>query len=513
MDAPKVKQTFRGDDATRARLELARACAEIVGKDGALVKDEERLAYDVDGFTLEKHPPDVIALPRNTTEVSALLALAYERGVPVTARGAGTGLAGGALPAEGGLLLSTARMNRILSLDGPDRFAVVQPGVVNLHLSLAAAPLGLHYAPDPSSQMASTLGGNAATNAGGPHCLKYGLTHQHVLGLTFALEDGTLVTAGGAAMDAPGLDLVGAMVGSEGTFAVVTELVVRLVPKPEAVRTFLAVFDTVEAAAGAVSAIIAAGIIPAALEMLDHLTIVAVEPYVHLGLPLDAGAVLLVELDGPAVVMARRSAQVHELCAANGARSIREAKDETERMLLWKARKGAFGAMGRIANGFYVMDGVVPRTRLPEALRAIGAIAEDLDLQIANVFHAGDGNLHPNVLYDVDDPDSVARALIASERILEVCVALGGSLSGEHGIGSEKRELMTLLFSPDDLAQFAALRRAFNPSGRLNPRKVLPLGKGCGEARALPGTRGAGARVSGGNPGAPMPDGVEAPWI
>ncbi|MEP7028263.1 MAG: FAD-linked oxidase C-terminal domain-containing protein [Candidatus Eisenbacteria bacterium] len=505
MDRAKVPQDLRSDDVRRARLELARACAAIVGDDGALVSDEERLAYDVDGFTLEKHPPDVIALPRSTAEVSALLALAHARGVPVTARGAGTGLAGGALPAEGGLLLSTARMDRILALDAADRLAIVQPGVVNLHLSQAAAPLGLHYAPDPSSQMASTLGGNAATNAGGPHCLKYGLTHQHVLGLTFALEDGTVVTAGGPAMDAPGLDLVGAMVGSEGTFAVVTELVVRLVPIPEAVRTFLAVFDTVEAAAAAVSAIIAAGIIPAALEMLDHLTIVAVEPYVHLGLPLDAGAALLVELDGPAVVMARRSAQVHALCTANGARSIREARDQAERALLWKARKGAFGAMGRIANGFYVMDGVVPRTRLPEALKAIATIARDLDLRIANVFHAGDGNLHPNVLYDVDDPESVARALAASERILEVCVALGGSLSGEHGIGSEKRELMHLLFSADDLAQFAAMRRAFNPSGRLNPRKVLPLGKGCGEARALPGGRRSAP--------AALSDGVEAPWI
>jgi glycolate oxidase len=506
MTATQPAQNPRPDDARRSRTELARACVELLGKDATLSSHEELLAYDVDGFTLEKHPPDVVVLPRTTEEVGALLALAHRLGVPVTARGAGTGLAGGALPAEGGIVLSTARMDAILALEPEDRFAVVQPGVVNLHLSQAAAPFGLHYAPDPSSQMASTLGGNAATNAGGPHCLKYGLTHAHVLGLTMVLADGTIVRAGGAGADPPGLDLTGAVIGSEGTFAVVTELVVRLVPRPEAVRTFLAVFDTVEAAGGAVSAIIAQGIIPAALEMLDHLTIVAVEPSVHLGLPLDAGAALLVELDGPASVMARRASQVRALCEEQGARSIREAQDETERALLWKARKGAFGAMGRIANGFYVMDGVVPRTRLPEALRAIGTIGRKYGLRIANVFHAGDGNLHPNVLYDVDDPDSVTRALHASEEILEACVALGGSLSGEHGIGSEKRELMHLLFAADDLAQFARLRAAFDPSGRLNPKKILPLGKGCGEGRSHrpPAFRAA-----------PVLEGVEVegPWI
>jgi len=286
----------------------------------------------------------------------------------------------------------------------------------------------------------------------------------------------------------------------------VTELTVGLLKLPEAVRTFLAVFETVEAGGAAVSAIIARGIIPAALEMLDHLTIVAVEPSVHLGLPLDAGAALLVELDGPSSVMPRRSAQVRALCEAHGAREVREARDAAERALLWKARKGAFGAMGRIANGFYVMDGVVPRTRLPEALRAIAAIGKRHDLRIANVFHAGDGNLHPNVLYDVDDPDSVARALAASEEILAACVALGGSLSGEHGIGSEKRDLMGLLFSEDDLAQFMRLRQAFDPSGRLNPRKILPLGKGCGEGRSLMGLARAGAAFAAGTSD-------DMPWI
>jgi glycolate oxidase len=507
-----------GDAAARERdrQSLARACAAIVGADAVLSSPEERLVYDVDGFTLDKHLPDVVVLPRTTEEVSALLALAHARALPVTPRGAGTGLAGGAHPARGGLVLSTARMDRILAVEPADRFAVVQPGVVNLHLSQAVARHGLHYAPDPSSQMASTLGGNASTNAGGPHCLKYGMTHQHVRGLTCVLEDGAVVRAGGETLDAPGFDLVGALVGSEGTCVVVTELVVGLVPLPEAVRTFLAIYDSVEAAGETVSAIIAQGIVPAALEMLDHLTITAVEPNVHLGLPLDAQAALLVELDGPRAVLDRQALVVHELCARNGAREVREAKDGRERALLWKARKGAFGAMGRIANGFYVMDGVVPRTRLPAALRAIDAIGRRHDLRIANVFHAGDGNLHPNVLYDVDDPASVKRALLASEEILAACVALGGSLSGEHGIGSEKRDLMGLLFAPFDLAQFAALRHAFNPSGLLNPDKVLPLGKGCGEVdpRALLAFGRRVAAAAGATAvGAALDLGEDAPWI
>jgi glycolate oxidase len=474
MEAPKAVSNPR---SATLRTELAR----LLGDDAVLASLEERVAYDVDGFTLEKHPPDLVVLPRTTDEVSHVLALAYGHGVPVVARGAGTGLAGGALAVEGGLLLVTARMDRILELDVPNRCARVQPGVVNSHLSLAAAPHGLHYAPDPSSQMASTLGGNVSTNAGGPHCLKYGQTHQHVRALTLVLVDGTVVTTGRGELDPPGLGLTGVVTGSEGTLAVVTEIVVTLTALPEAVRTFLAVFDTVEAAGEAVTAAIARGIVPAALEMLDRLTIAAVEPMVHLGLPLNAGAALLVELDGAAVTIDRHAADVRAICQAAGAREIREAKDETERALLWKARKHAFGAMGRLASGFYIMDGVVPRTRLPEVLRRIQEIGRRHDLRIANVFHAGDGNLHPNVLYDVDDPGSVRRAQRASEEILEACLELGGSLSGEHGIGTEKRELMGLCFGADDLATFAALRRAFDPTGRLNPQKILPTGSRCGE--------------------------------
>ena len=486
------------------RRALARDLARRVGADSILWTDDSLLAYDVDGFTLAKFPPDLVVLPTTTAQVTDVLVFARAHGLPVTARGAGTGLAGGALAEEGGILLVTARMDRVLEVDVSNRFAVVQPGVVNAHLSERVAPHGLHYAPDPSSQMASTLGGNAATNAGGPHCLKYGQTHQHMRALTLVLADGSVVEAGSRALDPPGLNLVGVTVGSEGTFGVVTELVVGLVPRPEAVRTFLAVFDDVTSAGAAVTAIVGRGIVPAALEMLDHLTIVAVEPYVHLGLPLDAGAVLLVELDGPAAGMDRRAGEVHALCREAGARSIREAKDEAERLLLWKARKGAFGAMGRLASGFYVMDGVVPRTRLPEVLARIEQISAEQDLRIANVFHAGDGNLHPNVLYDVDDPDSVARAWRASERILEACVELGGSLSGEHGIGNEKRDLMGLAFAEDDLAAMAALRRAFDPEGRLNPRKMLPLRPGCGEGLPRPGLAAVAAGLS--------PDG-EGPWI
>ncbi len=480
MHAPAT-QRIRPALEPAARERLVGALVASLGAEAVLADDLSRLAYDVDGFTIAKYPPDVVLLPKTTEDVSAALRIAHEHGVPVTARGAGTGLAGGALAEEGGILLVTSRMDRILEVDAANRFAVVQPGVVNVHLSERVQADGLFYAPDPSSQMASTLGGNAATNAGGPHCLKYGQTHQHVRGMTLVLADGSVVVTGGRALDLPGPNVTGLMVGSEGTFAVVTELVVTLTPRAETVRTLLVVFDDVRDAGRAVTSIVAQGITPAALEMIDHLTIVAVEPYVKLGLPLDAGAVLLAELDGPRAGMDRRTAQVRELCLAAGARSVREAKDDAERLLLWKARKGAFGAMGRIASGFYILDGVVPRTKLPEALDAIARVGAKHALRIANVFHAGDGNLHPNVIYDVDDPDSVARAWKASEEILEACVALGGSLSGEHGIGNEKRDFMGLSFSADDLAAMDAVRRAFDPGGLLNPHKMLPRRPACGE--------------------------------
>jgi len=368
-------------------------------------------------------------------------------------------------------------MNRVLAIAPDDRLAVVEPGVVNLALSRAAAGHGLYYAPDPSSQMSSTVGGNLSTNAGGPHCLKYGQTHRHVLACEMVTAEGELIRLGDRAPGGPAAELLSLMIGSEGTLGVATELTVRLLRLPETVRTFLASFETVEAASHAVSDLIAAGIVPSALEMIDHLTIVAVEPYVHVGLPMNAGAALLIELDGPVDGMERRARQIEAMCSARGAMNYREAKDDAERALLWKARKGAFGAMGRIANGFYVMDGVVPRTRLPETLARVGRICEERGLRVANVFHAGDGNLHPNVLFDPDDPGEVSRALDASFEILRTCVALGGSLSGEHGIGNEKREMMGIVFTPEDLDVMRAVKHAVDPTEALNPDKIFPTGE------------------------------------
>ncbi len=459
------------------RRGLARELARVVGEGGVLWRDPELLTYDADGLVLEKFWPDLVVLPRDTEEVRAVLRLAAREALPVTARGAGTGLAGGCLAEQGGIVLSVARLDRILAIAPDDRLAVAQPGVVNLDLTSAAAAFGLYYAPDPSSQMSSTLGGNLAANAGGPHCLKYGQTHRHVLGCVFVTPEGEAVRVGGPSVGGPALELLGLLVGSEGTLGVVTELTVRLTKQPEAVRTFLASFESVEAASQAVSDIIAAGMVPAALEMIDRLVIQAVEPFVTVGLPLDAGAALLVELDGPRAGLDRRGREIRGLCEGRGATAFREARDDAERALLWKARKGAFGAMGRITSGFAVMDGVVPRSRLPEALRRVAEIGRHYGLTIANVLHAGDGNLHPHVLYDVDDPDAAGRAVRAAHDILRACVELGGSISGEHGVGNEKRELMTLLYTPADLEAIARVKRVCDPDGRLNPDKIFPTGR------------------------------------
>jgi glycolate oxidase subunit GlcD len=462
----------------------------VVGEGGVLWRDPELLTYDADGLTLEKFWPDLVVLPRDTEEVRAVLRLAARAALPVTARGAGTGLAGGCLAERGGIVLSMARLDRILEIAPEDRLAVAQPGVVNLDLTRAAAAHGLYYAPDPSSQMSSTLGGNLAANAGGPHCLKYGQTHRHVLGCVFVTPDGETVRVGGPSAGGPALELLGPLVGSEGTLGVVTELTVRLLPEPEAVRTFLAAFASVEAAGQAVSDIIAAGVVPAALEMIDRLIIQAVEPFVKVGLPLTAGAALLVELDGPRAGMDRRALQIRALCATRGATGLREAADDAERALLWKARKGAFGAMGRITSGFAIMDGVVPRSRLPEALRRVAEIGRRHGLTIANVLHAGDGNLHPHVMYDVDDPDAAGRAVRAAHDILRACVELGGSISGEHGVGNEKRELMTLMCSSDDLEAMARVKRVCDPDDRLNPDKIFPTGRQSWAPRAAAGAPG-----------------------
>jgi glycolate oxidase len=402
----------------------------------------------------------------------------------VVPRGAGTGLAGGAIPVLGGVVLSLNRMDRLLSVDAENRLAWVQSGLVNLSLSEQVAPLGLCFAPDPSSQQVSTVGGNVAANAGGPHCLKYGVTWNHVLGLVVVLADGSVARLGGPPLDAPDLDLASVITGSEGTLAVITEIAVRLLPRAEAVRTMLFDFATIEESGNAVSDVIAAGIVPAALEIMDWHTVQVVEDWLHLGLPRDAGAVLLVELEGPAVSMATQVERIGAIAAARNARHVRVAQSEEERAQIWRGRKSAFGAYGRTGRGFYIMDGVVPRTRLAEALAEVQRIAAHHGVEAGNVFHAGDGNLHPHVLFDAGSEAARARALQASHDILRMCIRLGGTISGEHGVGLEKRSMMNELYAPDDLALMERLRRAFDPDARLNPGKVLPTGGACDEAAA-----------------------------
>jgi glycolate oxidase subunit GlcD len=473
----------------------------LIGADGVLVSHAARFTYEADALALEKHLPDVVVLPRSTDEVAALVRWAHAHRIPVTPRGAGTGLAGGATPERGGIVLSLNRMDQVLSLDPERMLAWVQPGLVNLWLSQRLAPQGLTYAPDPASQQVSTLGGNVATNAGGPHCLKYGVTMNHLLGLVVVLYDGSVVTLGGEAPDAPDFDLGSLVTGSEGTLGVVTEVCVRLVPRPEAVKTMLFDFATVEESCRAVSAAIAAGIVPAAMEIMDQHTVSLVEEWLHLGLPLDAGAVLLIEVDGPAVSLERQAEQIGELARRHGARSTRIARDEAERAAIWKGRKSAFGAYGRSASGFYIMDGVVPRTRLAEALSGVHRLCAERGLEAGNVFHAGDGNLHPHVLFDADDPAQQAAALEVSHEILRMCIRMGGTISGEHGVGIEKRPMMRELFGRDDLAAMERVRRAFDPEGLLNPGKILP---GEGEPTAANPAQLGGMRPVGNS---------EGPWI
>jgi glycolate oxidase len=483
----------------------------LVGGDGVLATEAARFTYEADALTLERHVPDVVVLPRTTDEAAAVVRWAHALRIPVTARGAGTGLAGGATPEHGGVVLSVNRMDRVLSVDAERMFAWVQPGVVNLALSQQLAPLGLYYAPDPASQQVSTIGGNVATNAGGPHCLKYGVTLNHVLGITVVLHDGAVVTLGGEAPDALDFDLAAAVIGSEGTLAVVTEIGVRLLPRPESVRTVLFDFVRVEDACQAVSDVIASGIVPAAMEIMDRHTVEVVEAWLHLGLPLDAGAVLLIEVDGPGATLDGQVRRIVDAATARGARSTRLARDEAERAAIWRGRKSAFGAYGRTASGFYIMDGVVPRTRLAEALGGVYRICGERGLEAGNVFHAGDGNLHPHVLFDADDPAAQARALDASLEILRMCIRFGGTISGEHGVGIEKRPMMAELFAPDDLEVMARFRTAFNPDGLLNPGKILPVGGGCREHGGAEPVRGNVPANVGGMP-VGSPD-VEGPWI
>ncbi|MBI4242175.1 MAG: FAD-binding protein, partial [Candidatus Rokubacteria bacterium] len=385
------------------------------------------------------------------------------------------------LPSEGGLVISLMRMNRILEVDYDNQLAVVEPGLVNLHLSSAIGPRGYYYAPDPSSQQACTLGGNVANNSGGPHTLKYGVTTNHVLGLEVVLPDGEIVWLGGKTRDPEGYDLVGLFVGSEGTFGIATKIVVRILKKPQAVKTILAIFSEVNQASEAVSAIVARGLVPAALEMIDQVTIQAVEDAFGCGYPRDAAAALLIELDGLAMGIEVQAERVMAACRECGAREVRLARDESERQLLWKGRKSAFGAYGRISPAYMVMDGVIPRTRLPYVLQRVNEIVAAHNLRVGNVFHAGDGNLHPNILYDPRRPGEEERVVQAGAQILKVCAEVGGSISGEHGIGLEKMDYMSFIFSEADLATMKAVKQAFNPRGLCNPGKIFPTRKACVE--------------------------------
>lgn len=452
-----------------------------------LHRTEELMLYEYDASALDMAEPDVVVVPGSTAEVAAAVRIGVEAGWPVVARGAGTGLSGGSVPAMGGLVIALTRLDRMLRIDPASRLAVVQPGVVNVDVSMAAAPYGLHFAPDPSSQRSSTIGGNVAENAGGPHCLKYGVTSNHVIAATVVLADGSVVQLGGEAPDAPGYDLLGAFVGSEGTLGIATELTIRLTPDPEAIRTFLAIYDDLDAAADSVSAIIADGIIPAALEMLEGRGVAVIEQAVHAGYPLDARAVLLIEIDGLREELEAQAERIEAICQAHGARELRVARDEAQRQKLWAGRKGALAACGRLRPHYHIQDGVVPRSRLTEVLRLTEEVAARYDLLIINIFHAGDGNLHPLLLFDLREPGVRERAIAASEEILRACVAAGGTISGEHGIGLEKRDYMEWIFSAVDIEAMLQLRRAFDSSGAMNPCKLLPTGASCADIKIAHG--------------------------
>jgi glycolate oxidase len=457
--------------------------SQALAPERVIWRPEDLIVFEYDG-TIEKGKPQVVVLPDNTDEVAAAVRIARRHDLPIVPRGAGTGLSGGAVAAVGGVLMATSRMRRILAVDTENLTALVEPGVVNLELSKAVARHNLYYAPDPSSQRACTIGGNVAENAGGPHCLAYGVTTNHVLGLEVVLADGETVWLGGAARDLPGYDLPGIVVGSEGTLCIVTKALVRLMRMPESTRTLLAIFDSVEQATNTVSAVIAAGLVPAAMEMLDQQVIQAVEPALHVGYPLDAGAVLLIEVDGLREATEEDGARARAVCEAMGAREIREATDPVDREGLWAGRKGAISALGRLAPNYYVLDGVVPRTKLPQVMQQVTAIGERYGLPIANVFHAGDGNLHPNILFDERVPGETSRVLEAGEEIMRVCVDAGGSITGEHGVGLEKRDFMPWIFSEADIAAMQHLKAAFGAGERFNPCKAFPTTKGCGEVHS-----------------------------
>jgi len=456
------------------RARLVQACERIVGSAGVITDPDELRVYECDALTTyRRSAPDLVVLPTSTRQVAEVVRLCQQAGVPLVPRGAGTGLSGGASPYAGGVMVVLTRMNRILEVDVPNRMATVEAGCINLSLTNAVRGAGLFYAPDPASQQACTIGGNVAENAGGPHCLKYGVTTNHVLGVTVVLPDGQVVRLGGKLADEPGYDLLGVFVGSEGTLGICTEVTVRLLPQPEAVKTLLAIFQSIEDASNAVSGIIARGIIPVALEMIDRPTIQAVEANAKAGYPLDAGAVLLIELDGPLAEIETEAAGVEAVCRTHHGIDVRVARSEEERTLLWKGRKEAAGSFGRITHHYLLQDAVVPRSKLPQILREIEEIGKRHGVQVANVFHAGDGNVHPMICFDLHVPGQAELAVKAGSEIMQRCIQAGGTVSGEHGIGLEKREYLRLMFTPDDLAMMQRVRRVFDPPGLCNPGKIF----------------------------------------
>ena len=453
--------------------QLLRDLQRAVGRDHVIANEDDLRIFERDG-SIEGAAPDAVVLPANTNEVAAVIRLAARHNVPIVPRGAGTGLSGGAVTIRGGIALQMTRMRRIIEIDPVAQTALVEPGVVNQELSYAAGAHHLFYAPDPSSQKACTIGGNAAENSGGPHCLYYGVTTNHVLGMEVVLADGSVHWVGGDTPDRIGLDLCGALVGSEGTLCAITRIKVRLLRVPPSITTLMAAFPTIEAASQAVSAVIGRGIVPSALEMMDQVTVGAVEAHYKAGYPTDAGAVLLVEVDGIEAMTRELTAAIKDVLAANSGYAMREAQTQAERDLLWAGRKGAIGALGRIKPNYYLHDGVVPRSKLPQVLSAVGEIGEHYRLPVANVFHAGDGNLHPNLLFDLREPGIMDQVESAGEEMLRAVVEMGGALSGEHGIGLEKSAFMPWIFGADDLDAMQRVKRALDPSGLLNPGKIFP---------------------------------------
>jgi glycolate oxidase len=452
---------------------LLEGLRRVVGKANVLDSPVQLQLYQYDAY-LEERRPDAVVFAHSTAEVAGIVKVCHALGVPFVPRGGGTNLSGGTIPFKGGVVIEMIRMNRLLEVDTANLRARVQPGMFNLELGNALAPLGYQYLPDPASQKAATLGGNVAENSGGPHCFKYGVTTNHVMGLTVVLPDGEIAELGGMAPDAPGYDLTGVFVGSEGTFGVCTEVVVRILRQAEGVKTMLAIYDSIEKGSETVSAIVAAGMVPATLEMMDQLVIQAVEQSIHCGLPLDCATVLIIEIDGLKDDLEAQSEAIVRLCMDHGAREVRVAKDEAERALLWAGRRGAFGAVARITPSYLVCDGTVPRTALPEVLRKVAEVGEKYDLKIPNVFHAGDGNLHPLILFDWRNAEQKARVMKAGMEILALCVELGGTISGEHGVGLEKMDSLRLVLSEADIQSQLRVKRAFDPKDLANPGKIFP---------------------------------------